>query len=147
MNKVPPLLLSAIICDWVVLDAYTRRLTIRDTIHTIAAYDYPATHPRLVFFFELTDGHGEVEVVVKLIDVTKDDEPLWEIEPPIKITFADTRQVIAQHLHVTNINFPHPGEYRFQLFVAKTLLVERRLVCIKIEKPKKSDKNETQETH
>lgn len=102
MGDVPPIALSAIICDCVILDAYTKSLTIRNIVHTIAAYDYPTTHPRLTFFFELTNGHGEVEIVVKLIEVnedaTKDDVLLLEIDPPIKITFADVRQVIAQEV-------------------------------------------------
>lgn len=145
MADIPPIALSAIVCDRVVLDSRTGYLTIRDVVHTIAAHDYPATLPRLSFFFELTNGHGEVEIVVKLVevsgDVTKDDKPLLETDPPIKITFKDVRQVVAQNLDFTNITFRSLGEYRFQLFGANTLLLERRLVCKKLEK-RGSGKNE-----
>jgi hypothetical protein len=43
------------------------------------------------------------------------------------------------------IVFPHPGEYRFQLFAGGYLLGERRIICRKIKLPPKAGAGERKE--
>ena len=135
MNEIAPIALSMIICDRVILDAIARRFSIRDIIYTISSPDYPALHPRLTIFFELTNGHGEVSISIKLVEVADDaageDRVLQETEE--KIEFSDVREILTGQLDFRNITFPHPGEYRFQLFGADTLLLERRIVCRQVK--------------
>lgn len=134
MAEIAPIVLSGIVCDQVVVDPETRQVSIIDVVRTISAAEYPARHQRLCFFFELTDGHGEVDLTVKLVEVTNTgDNPIFKVSGKVK--FEDARQVICQHMSFENVIFPRSGEYRFQLLVSNERLLERRIICrrIKIE--------------
>jgi len=51
-----------------------------------------------------------------------------------EVVFEDPRAVLELALHLQNVTFPEPGEYRLQLFSGSTPLMERRLVLLKIER-------------
>ena len=130
----PPVLLSAIVCDTVIIDAVTQKPSIIGIFENISAIKYPARHQRLAFFFELTNGHGKTEVTVKLVDVQEEDKILYEWT--VEQRFKDARQVVNSTFGIGGIQFPHSGEYRFQIYVGTSLLGERRIICNKISVPK-----------
>ena len=127
----PPVLLSAIICDRVIFDRFTGMPSIICVIQTISAEKYPARHGRLAFFCELTNGHGKENITTKLVDLKEDDKVLLEQVVPAE--FADVRKVIGLGFGFEGIIFPHPGEYRFQIYAGTNLLGERRIICRQIK--------------
>ncbi len=127
----PPVLLSAVVCDAVIIDARTNKASIIGIFENISAPKYPARHPRLAFFFELTNGRGKTKLTIRLVDVQQEDKTLWEctVEQELK----DVRQVVNSTFDISGIQFPHPGEYRFQIYAGKDLLGERRIICTEVE--------------
>lgn len=135
MATVPPILLSIITCERVVRDKFSGMGFINGIVHTISAPNYPARHARIVLFAELTNGHGQINCSINLVDINEDDKIIWKVEKmPVK--FNDVRQIQNIVFDLQGIVFPHEGEYRFQLFAEEHLLGERRIVCRKIELPK-----------
>jgi len=133
-KKVPaPLLLSAIICDTVILDALTRKPTIIGIFENISAPRYPARHPRLAFFCEFTNGHGKTKITVRLVDIQQEDKVLFE--QAVEAEFSDVRQVVNLTFDIGGILFPHPGEYRIQVYAGTEFRGERRIICRQIELP------------
>lgn len=124
-RKPPPLVLSMIVCDDVIRDEMTKKTTIVGAFSSLVASNFPAFHASLVIFLELTNGHGETEVSVRLVDAAT-NEALSGMTSPI--TFPDPRAVFALRLGIRNIIFPKAGEYRFQLFFDGVLELERRLL-------------------
>jgi len=135
MAEIAPIVLSLIICDQVIVDAKTGRPTIVNAMQTVNTTRYPARLPRLTFFFELTGGHGEVGVKVALIDIQQEDRPLVEAKGVVR--FQNPKQVVWNSLQ-GSVVFPHPGEYRVQLYGANQLLLERWILCKQIE-PQRGD--------
>jgi hypothetical protein len=136
MSQIAPLVLSAIVCDRVIIDAATKSPSIIQVVHSISAVKYPARHSRIAFFFELTNGHGQVDLAVRLVDIEKDEKVI--VEGRGRVKFTNVRQVIANGLHFDNIIFPHPGEYCFQLCAGSEPLAERRFTCLLVKpKPRK----------
>lgn len=84
-------MLSVIICDLVIIDRITNKPSIIGAFETISASKYPARHPRLVFFCQLTNGHGKTRITVKLVDVQQKDKTLFE--GTIEQKFRDVREV------------------------------------------------------
>lgn len=136
MAEIAPIVLSLIVCDQVIVDARTGKPSIIGDTQTISAYKYPAKLPRLTFFFELTGGHGNVNVKVALVDVQEEDKRLFEGNALVH--FKDPKQVVWNSLQ-TSVVFPHAGEYRFQLYGANELLLERWIVCRQSKPPKRGD--------
>jgi len=137
----PPLLLSAIICDRVIMDSVTRTPSIIGIVHTISAPKYPARHYRLTFFCQLTNGHGKTQITVRLVDVQQQDKTMFE--QTVEREFRDVNQVAGLTFGIEGIVFPHPGEYRFQIYAGTNLLGERRIICREIKLPSGSANNES----
>jgi len=136
MSGVAPIVLSIQVCDSVVVDRFTGRASVLNILETISASQYPARHHLLVFFCELTNGHGKAQVDIKLVDVRENDKVIAAIKGPI--IFKDVKQIARFIMNFEGIMFPHEGEYRFQLFLNNELKAERRLICKQIEIKKKS---------
>jgi hypothetical protein len=129
----PPVLLAALVCDTVILDALTGKATVVGVFDVINAAQYPAHHHNLGLFFQLTDGRGTVGIRIRLVDLKNgEDETLWEGN--VEQEFVDVRQVANVVVNVGGLRFPHPGEYRVQLSVGTHFLGERRVICRQIDR-------------
>ncbi len=135
--EVPPVLLSAVICDRVIFDKISGMPSLINIIQNINVTNYPVRSGQFVFFCELTNGHGKTKTKVKIVNAQQDDKTIFEQEGILQ--FADVKQVVTLAVTMQGILFPEPGEYRFQLFADDYLLGERRFICRKIELPPKDE--------
>lgn len=142
MADIPPVVLSAIICDRVLFDAPTKTASIIGIRDKILAKKYPATVPQLYFFSELTNGHGSIKATVRLVDVKKNDAVLAERSSKIK--FATVKTIATIVLVFEGLVFPHPGEYRFILNSDGHPLADRAIKCVQMIHVKKSDPDKQQ---
>ena len=131
MSEVQPLLLSAIICNRVIFDKFTSMPSLIDIVQNINSPQFPARHSQLVFFCEMTDGHGKANTKIRLVNLQEDDKAIFEKEG--MVTFEDATQVVTLAVNLQGVVFPSPGEYRFQIFADDVLLGERRIICRKVE--------------
>jgi len=139
MTEIQPILLSAITCGRVLFDKVSGMPSIIDIVQTINAQQYPARHPQIVFFCELTNGHGTTKMKIRLVDTQEEDKYIFEKEGTVE--FKDVKQIVTLAMDLHGVVFPEPGEYRFQLFAGGQLLGERRIICRKIELPQKPGTN------
>ncbi len=138
MSSVPPILLSSVICDRVIFDKITGMPSLINIIQSINAPKYPIRNI-LVFFCELTNGHGLTQTTIRLIG-SKEDKVLFEQKG--KVEFKDVQQIVTLAVNLQGVVFPEPGEYRFQLLTDNQLVGERRIVCRQVQWPgKKNNKN------
>jgi hypothetical protein len=82
----------------------------------------------MTVYCALTDGYGETEIELRLVDTTEDETQLLQTKGMVE--FTDPRMVVEMDVPLTNIVFPRPGEYRIQVFGAGSLLMERRLLVV-----------------
>jgi len=143
MTDVQPILLSAVTCNRVLFDKVSGMPSIIDIVQTINAPTYPARHPRIVFFCELTNGHGTTKAKIRLVDDQEEEKIIFEQEGTVR--FEDVKQIVTLAMDLHGIVFPRPGEYRFQLFAGGYLLGERRITCREIKLPPKARPNEHKE--
>jgi len=137
MAEVPPILLSAIICEKVIFDKITGMPSLINIIQALNAPKFPVRSYQLVFFCELTNGHGRTKAKIRLVDDQQDEKVFFEQQRPIE--FKDVKQTLTVALNLQGLVLPRPGEYRFQLFADEHLLGERRIVCRKIDLPSKNN--------
>lgn len=97
----------------------------------ILAREFPAVHQKIIAYVELTDGRGPTVLKIKLVDAEEERDPLFTAEAEVE--FGDPRSVVATSVVLANVPFPQPGEYRFQLIANDELLMERRLVAMKVD--------------
>ena len=135
MTGIQPILLSAITCNRVLLDKVSGMPSVIDIVQAVNALSYPARCPQIVFFCELTNGHGKTAARVRLIDA-QEEKVIFEKDGTV--AFEDVRQIVTLAMDLHGVVFPHPGEYRFQLFTGGDLLGERRIVCRKVVSPQEA---------
>ncbi len=143
MNEIQPILLSAITCGRVIFDKVSGMPSIIDIVQTINAQQFPARHPQIVFFCELTNGHGTTKMKIRLVDTQEEEKYIFEKEGAVQ--FKDVKQIVTLAMDLHGVVFPRPGEYRFQLFAGGSLLGERRIICRKINLPPKAGPTDRQE--
>lgn len=135
MTEIQPILLSAITCNRVIFDRVSGMPSVIDIVQTIDAHKYPARHAQIVFFCELTNGHGTTKTKVRLVDTREEEKVIFEREGTVK--FQDVKSIVTLAVNLQGVVFPHPGEYRFQLLAGGALLGDRRIICRKINLPPK----------
>ena len=122
---INPTALSMIICDHVWRDPCEGKSTIIGTFTTLNADNFPFRHPVLAIYFALTDGHGDVMVKLRLIDVDDEHPPIFEIMTNLR--FNVPHDIVEKGVEIGRPLFPRAGEYRLQMFTNGELLIERRL--------------------
>ena len=133
MDHISPILLSSIVCDRVIFDRLSGMPSIINIIQTINAPKYPVRHDQLIFFCEMTNGHGVTRLKIRLVDIDSQDKVIFEQGQPVD--FKDVRQIVTVAINLMGVVFQHTGEYRFQLFANDTLLGERSVVCRQVTLP------------
>jgi hypothetical protein len=133
MDEIAPILLSSIVCDRVIFDRISGMPSIINIIQTINAPKYPVRHDQLIYFCEMTNGHGVTRLKIRLVDIDNQDKVIFEQGQPVD--FKDVRQTVTVAINLMGVVFQHTGEYRFQLFANDTLLGERSLICRQVAMP------------
>jgi hypothetical protein len=123
-----PLALSMIICDRVHIDQGTGKAFLLGCFGSIGAETFPAKHPSMTVFAEVTGCRGRTPFVVRLIDVDERHAPLAEATTEVEM--LEPLEIGMLVLPLEDMVFPEPGEYRVQLFSGDTPLMERRCLLI-----------------
>jgi len=97
----------------------------------VNARSFPAKHPTLGIYLDLTNGRGDVTVKVQIVDSDQEREPVFVGE--IQCGFSDPRMVAELDFIVGGLEFPLPGEYRVQAYANDEFVIERRLLVNQLE--------------
>jgi hypothetical protein len=141
-EKPAPDVLSMIVCDQIITDRMTGKQSLIGMFSRVHARGFPASHPQLCVYVALTEGYGETEFTIRLVDTNDERPPI--VEGKGKVRFKDPRAIANLALQFHGLTFPASGEYRVQLWCAGELLREARLalVHVKPQPPKGTDSEE-----
>ncbi len=136
VHKPVPDVLSMIVCDQIITDRLTGKQSIIGMFSKIHARGFPAAHPQLCVYVALTEGYGETELTIRVVDANDARPPI--VEGRGKVRFHDPRAIANLVLQFHGLTFPEPGEYRVQLYSGGELLREARLELAKLKpRPRK----------
>lgn len=125
-----PLPLALVVCDHIWRDPYSGKVNVLGTFNAVASTTFPLVQPVLSIYVALTDGQGQMDVQLRLIDVDDASEPVFDFTTTV--TFGDPRIVGEIEFSRTHVSFPAPGEYRLQLYANHEFLLERRLLAMQL---------------
>lgn len=127
----PPLALAMVICDAIWIDPSTGKPTLLGLFSEIGAKAFPVVHPLLAVHICMTDAHGKVPIMLRLVDADEEGEPIFQVED--EVDFPDRRAIINMNAVMQGIAFPSAGEYRLQRFGYGEFMLERRIVVRQVE--------------
>ncbi len=125
--KQIPYVLSLIICDQVLTQPETGKQAILGCFGSIGAWAFPALHPTMTVFAEMTDGVGEIDLTLKIVSA---DSEATLFESKRSVEFQAPLAVVSTRWVVEGLVFPEQGEYRVQLLANHDFLLERRFVVV-----------------
>ena len=121
--KPQPVVKAFLVCDQVIHDAQSGKKSLVGVFHELRADRFPAVHPILWIYANLTNARGKYTFEIRLVDVERNNvlgrgtPPEIEIPGPLQTT-----EISAQ---LRNIALPAPGTYEFHLLVNDELLATK----------------------
>ena len=126
----PPSCVSILLCDAIHVDRVTGNSTIFNTFNIVFAKSFPARHPELTLFAELTDGRGRTPIDVRFLQLTADaPDGIELLSATVHLEFNDPRSVVAFFVRFSLLALPRAGEYHFVLESSGQFIARRRLTA------------------
>ena len=128
-----PVLKAFLVCDLVIQDAGTGKKSLIGVFHELKATRFPAVHPTLWIYANLTDAHGQYAFEIRLVDVAEGEVLGRGAPPPIEI--PGPLQVTELSAQLRNVTLPRPGTYEFQLIANGELVATKAIRVGEVQAP------------
>lgn len=120
----PPVALALTLCDLVIVEEGTRKVSLLGTFSTFRARSYPFAPSAFRVFAVLTDGQGQARIRLSVTSLAT-DEIIHSVEQPV--AFPDRFAEVQVLFHLHQCRFPAAGGYQFSLFVDGEWVAHRRV--------------------
>lgn len=131
--KPPPVLLAVVICDLIIRDELTKKLSLIGVFSAIHGAKLPVVLPASMHLYAaLTDGRGEYRsrILIKHLDT---DTSVFQAEGPLM--FQDPQQVVELNFKLPQVTFPHWGRYEIALHADGQFLGSRTFTVCQVALP------------
>ncbi len=106
-QKPTPVVLSINVCDSIIRDEITKKVSLIGIFNTIHANSFPAIHPLLHVYMALTNGHGKYKGELRLLDDA--GKVLVSAQGPLE--FSNPLQVVEINFQWQQLKFAKQGQY------------------------------------
>lgn len=128
-----PVVKAFLVCDQILQDAQSGKKSLIGVFHELRAERFPAVHPQLWIYANLTDAHGRYTFQIRLVDVAR-NEVLGRGEPP-PIDIPGPLQTTELSAQLRNVALPLAGTYEFQLLGNDALLATKAIRVAGVKPP------------
>lgn len=122
-TKPPPVVLAIVICDLIIRDELTKKLTLVGVFSAVYGNKLPVVLAGSMHLYAaLTDGRGEYKsrIVIRHLD---SEAVIFQAEGPL--VFQDPQQVVELNIKLPQVSFPQWGRYEISLYSEDQLLGSR----------------------
>jgi hypothetical protein len=120
-----------LVCDQMLHDGPTNKRSLIGVFHDLGATQFPAMHPSLWLYANLTDAHGRYDLELRFMDIERNHMLGGAKPPPIEI--GDPRQTAELSAQLRNLTLPGPGTYEFHLIANGELLATKAIRVFKMD--------------
>jgi hypothetical protein len=130
-SKQPqPVLKAFLVCDQIIHDAQTGKKSLIGVFHELRADRFPALHPALWIYANITDARGNYDFEIRMVEVGRNDVMGSGRPPPIEISGPlQTTELSAQ---LRNVALPRAGTYEFQLSANGELIATKAISVMQV---------------
>ena len=112
VKKPKPIVLSINICDTIIRDEVTKKVSLIGLFNAIKANTFPSTHSLFHVYVALTNGHGMYKTSLRIVSIDN-SEVLINIDGDLNV--IDPLQVIELNIGLQGLRFNRPGKYSVQV--------------------------------
>lgn len=125
--KPKPILLSVNVCDTIIRDEQTKKVSLIGLFSIIGANSFPCTHPQMHVYIALTNGHGKYKTKIRFVSL-ENGEMLAGMEG--QLDFVSPLQVVEVNLRWENLRFRKPGDYEVEVLCDDVSIGARKFVVV-----------------
>jgi hypothetical protein len=125
-------LLAMVICDQIIREERTRKVSLIGLFGNIYAPGFPAVHSRVHIYIAVTGFSGINDCEVKFTDNASKEI----VKLSGKLDFRDKHTVLEVNFRMDNIPIPSAGTYHFDLVVAGNVIGRRKIYVRQIKEQK-----------
>lgn len=126
-QKPTPSVLSINVCDSIIRDEFTKKISLIGLFSVIRANSFPCTHPSLHIYVALTNGHGKYQTDLRFVSL-EDNKIIAGMKGPIE--FQSPLQVVELNVCWQQLRFEKAGEYVVQVLCDGAPVSERKFIVI-----------------
>lgn len=126
-GKPTPSVLSINICDSIIRDEATKKVSLIGLFNTIRANSFPCTHPQLHVYVALTNGHGKYKTDIRFSNLEEDKLIAGMVG---ELVFQNPLQVFEVNVCWQQLRFEKQGEYAVEVLCDGHLIGARKFRII-----------------
>ncbi|MFH0938019.1 MAG: hypothetical protein V1899_01860 [Planctomycetota bacterium] len=130
LAPVKPIVLALVLCDTIIREVGTNKLSLIGTFNNIFAQNFPCVHPNISVYVAITEVHGRVPCELRMTSL---DQGLTVFKLPGQIEIGGPTPVAELAFQLQQIRFDQAGSYAIEFWGGGTLLVSRKLHVQKME--------------
>ena len=120
-----PIILAINICDDIIRDEITKKISLIGLFNRIQSPSFPTTHPSLHVYVSLTNGHKKYKGELRFVSES-DDSVIFKTNADVPL--QDPLKTLELNFSIRNLKFDKPGNYNVQFCCDKTLVGSRRFI-------------------
>jgi hypothetical protein len=124
MSHVKPIILALVLCDTIIREHLTHKLSLIGTFNGIFAHAFPCTHPSIAVYIAITEGRGVVPCKLRMTSLA-DNSVIFEL--PGQIEFGGPTSVGELVFQLQQVRFEQPGVYAIEFWAGGDLLASRKV--------------------
>ena len=130
MRTVKPIVLAIVLCDTIIREAGTGKLSLIGTFSGIFSNTFPCTHGSISVYVAITEGRGRVPCKLRMVSLNT-NQSVFEL--PGQIEFGGPTAVAELVFQLQQLRFEEPGVYAIEFWGNNELLGSRKLNVQKAE--------------
>lgn len=122
-KRPAPVVLSINICDTIIRDQISKKVSLIGLFGSIRCPSFPARHPKMHVYVSLTDGHGKHKINIRFVSL-ETGTPVVSMEGEIE--FPNPLQVVDLNLEWNNLKFDKSGVYSVEVLCDNVSIGSRK---------------------
>lgn len=111
-KKPKPIVLSINICDTIIRDEITKKVSLIGLFSVIHANTFPVVHPLCHVYVALTNGHGLYKTTLRIVSLDN-GQLIFNMDGDLNI--ANPLQVVELNIGLQGLRFDRPGKYSVEV--------------------------------
>ena len=124
-SRMKPIVLAINICDDIIRDEISKKMSLIGLFNRIQSPSFPATHSSLHVYVSLTNGHKRYKGELRFANES-DNNVIFKTNTDVPL--QNPLQTLELNFSIRNLKFDKPGNYSLQFYCDGTLVGSRRFI-------------------
>lgn len=132
-QKPPPKCKAFLLCQGTIIEQNSGNVTIINTFSAFAVQQFPGQIGPFLIFIQLTNGIGEYDAEVEIVDL-QDDRTIARAVGPAKLKFPSKLSRMNVMIPMPPLHLMHGGSYEIRVLADRQLIEQQVFDAMEVKK-------------